>query len=320
MVGRSLTALCAVAGSAGVWAWAGERRRFVLRRRTVPVLPPGSAPVRVLHVSDLHLSGGGLDGAWWAGAQRAEARWVAGLASLRPDLVVNTGDFFGHESGLPAIREALGPLLQFPGVFVLGSNDLSSPTWRNPLRYLWRTSKGDRARPPRDLLTSGRTQELRSFLLDGGWKDVDNGFARVRVGQLHVDVLGTGDAHVDRDDLTGLRARASSAGRVSPTAALRLGVTHAPYQRVLDALSEADADLMLAGHTHGGQVRVPGYGALTVNCDLPRALGRGLHPWPHAGRAPWLNVSAGVGTAATAPVRFACRPEASLLTLVAREG
>ena len=75
-------------------------------------------------------------------------------------------------------------------------------------------------------------------------------------------------------------------------------------------------DLVLAGHTHGGQVCLPGYGALTTNCDLPRTMAKGLYRWP--GSNAWLHVSAGIGTHPTAPIRFACRPEASLLTLIPR--
>ncbi len=117
-------------------------------------------------------------------------------------------------------------------------------------------------------------------------------------------------------------------GAASPDADLTIGVTHAPYQRVLDAYAADGASLIVAGHTHGGQVCVPGYGALVTNCDLDTQRAKGLSRWwPGAGHTPssqapdgaaWLEVSAGLGTAPTAPVRLACRPEATLLTLVAR--
>src|SRR5690606_15753582 len=97
---------------------------------------------------------------------------------------------------------------------------------------------------------------------------------------------------------------------------LRLGVTHAPYRRVLDAFTTQGADLVLAGHTHGGQVRVPGLPALVTNCDIPRRQAQGVSQWHGARRSAWLNVSAGLGTSIYAPVRFACPPEAVVLTLV----
>jgi predicted MPP superfamily phosphohydrolase len=110
-------------------------------------------------------------------------------------------------------------------------------------------------------------------------------------------------------------------------AALTIGVTHAPYRRVLDAMAADGAKLLLAGHTHGGQLCVPGFGALVTNCDLPRRRARGISSWPADGghtdgggpsQDATLHVSAGVGTSPYTPVRFACRPEASLLTLTAR--
>ncbi|HSU74276.1 MAG TPA: metallophosphoesterase, partial [Terrabacter sp.] len=69
---------------AGVLGWASlvERNAFVLRRYDVPVLPEGAAPLRVLHLSDLHL----------LPRQRAKRAWVHSLASLDPDLVITTGD------------------------------------------------------------------------------------------------------------------------------------------------------------------------------------------------------------------------------------
>jgi predicted MPP superfamily phosphohydrolase len=106
---------------------------------------------------------------------------------------------------------------------------------------------------------------------------------------------------------------------------LRLGVTHAPYRRILDEMQADGADLILAGHTHGGQLALPFYGALVTNCDLDTRRAKGLHGWPGArpdepdgAGSTWMHVSAGLGTSPYAPVRFACRPEATLLTLVAR--
>jgi predicted MPP superfamily phosphohydrolase len=73
-------------------------------------------------------------------------------------------------------------------------------------------------------------------------------------------------------------------------------------------------DLILAGHTHGGQLCVPGFGALVTNCDLPTGQAKGLS----AVAGVPMHVSAGLGTSPFTPIRFACRPEATLLTLVSR--
>jgi predicted MPP superfamily phosphohydrolase len=82
---------------------------------------------------------------------------------------------------------------------------------------------------------------------------------------------------------------------------------------VIDAFVDDGFRLVVSGHTHGGQLRVPGYGALVTNCGLDRTRARGLSRWRDGA---WLHVSAGLGTSPYAPVRFACPPEATLLTLV----
>ena len=97
-----------VAG-AGLTAYAvWEARQYTLRRVEVPLLPPGARPVRVLHLSDLHMTPG----------QRRKQEWVSGLATLRPDLVIDTGDNLSHAAAVPVVRDSLGPLLDAPGVFV----------------------------------------------------------------------------------------------------------------------------------------------------------------------------------------------------------
>lgn len=295
--------------SAGVLGWASlvERNAFVLRRFEVPVLPEGATPLRVLHLSDLHL----------LPRQRAKRAWVRSLASLDPDLVITTGDNIAAHDAVPALLDAYDRLLGLPGAFVLGSNDYFAPKLKNPTRYLTRHHA-------RDVGTSPRlpTADLVRGLTSRGWVDLTNRRDRLTVRGLRVDLVGVDDPHLHYDRLDLVRAPAS------PDADLTLGITHAPYQRVLDAYAADGAELIIAGHTHGGQVCVPGYGALVTNCDLDTGRVKGLSRWwPGAGSTPssqapegaaWLEVSAGLGTAPTAPVRLACRPEASLLTLVPR--
>jgi predicted MPP superfamily phosphohydrolase len=122
-----------------------------------------------------------------------------------------------------------------------------------------------------------------------------------------VSFVGLDDPHIGRDNLPEPTA---------DTGDLRVGVVHAPYLRALGALRDDGARLILAGHTHGGQVCLPGYGTLVTNCDLDRRRARGLHAWPDGAEDTWLHVSAGLGTSPYAPVRVACRPEATILTLV----
>jgi predicted MPP superfamily phosphohydrolase len=232
---------------------------------------------------------------------------VAALASTDPDLVVVTGDNHAHPEAVPALEYAYGPLFDYPGAFVFGSNDYAGPVWRNPLSYL-------RPRESRPYVQGEPLpyEELRALFTGAGWADLNNARTVLKAGGRSVELVGVDDPHVALDDYGAV------AGPAAPDADLHIGVTHSPEPTVLDAMAADGFTLLLAGHTHGGQVRVPGVGALVTNCGLDRRLARGLHRWPSAPSPTWLHVSAGLGTHPTAPIRFACRPEASLLTLIPR--
>lgn len=287
-----LTAGTAALGAATLaYASLIERNMFTLRRFDVPVLAPDAEPLRILHLSDLHMMPG----------QRRKQAWVASLAATDPDLVLVTGDNLGHPDAVPGALRALQPLLDYPGAFVFGSNDYTGPVWKNPFTYF---------RSDREYLQGVDLpfEDLREVLVGAGWADLNNARTAVKAGGRLVELVGVDDPHIERDDY-GLVA-----GPVSPEADLSVGLTHSPESRVLDDMATDGFDLLLAGHTHGGQVCVPFVGALVTNCDLHRSMARGLHRWP--GSDAWLHVSAGIGTHPTAPVRFACPPEASLLTLI----
>ena len=292
-----------VAAGAGLTAYAvWETRAFRLRDVTIPLLPPGQPSLRVLHLSDIHLTPG----------QKRKQDWLAGLCALDPDLVVNTGDNIAHPDSISRLRDALGPLLDLPGVFVLGSNDYYSPTLRNPLRYLL---PDNGKRHTNSVLLPWR--ELTDVFTGSGWLDLTNQRASLKVEGTTFSFAGVDDPHLCYDRLDDV------AGPADPDADVRLGVAHAPYLRVLDQFAADGYDAILAGHTHGGQVCVPGIGALTTNCDLEPARAKGLHRHPAHSRpgdpgSAWLHVSAGLGTSPYAQVRVACRPEATLLTLTSR--
>nr|WP_169510951.1 metallophosphoesterase [Actinomycetospora chiangmaiensis] len=317
----------AAAGALGFgYASVVERHWFALRHARLPVLAPGARPVRVLHVSDLHLRPG----------QRLEERFVAGLADLEPDLVVDTGDNLSHPRGVPVVLRALGRLLDRPGVFVFGSNDYHGPRPKNPADYLIRP--GHRVLGP-----ELPWRDLRAVFVERGWRDATHTRLELTVAGQRIAVAGVDDPHIGRDDYdriagplepASLRSPEPGAGAgtgAGPDAAtgrgtdpddgteagaapvLRLGLTHSPEPRVLDGFATDGYDLVLAGHTHGGQLCLPGYGALVTNCGIDRSRVKGPSRW---GAHTRLHVSAGLGTSPWAPARFWCRPEATLLELV----
>jgi predicted MPP superfamily phosphohydrolase len=301
-VTTALPAAALASATAGIaYASLYERNHWTLRRFDVPVLPPGAAPLRVLHLSDLHMTA----------PQRSKQEWVAGLAALEPDLVVNTGDNLAGMDAVPGTLRALDPLLDLPGAFVLASNDYYAPRPKNPLKYFKRNHKRVHGDPL-------PWRDLRDGMAARGWLDLTNRAGELVVGGRRIAFAGVDDPHLklDRYDEVG--------GPADASADLRIGLVHAPEPRVLDRFAADGYDLLLCGHTHGGQLRVPFYGALVTNCGIDRERVRWLHRWAEPTAAhpagTWLHISAGLGTSPYAPARFACPPEATLLTLTARRG
>src|ERR1035441_8329452 len=202
--------------------------------------------------------------------------WIRTLDALEPDLVVNTGDSIAHPQAVRPLLDALGPLLDRPGVFVYGSNDLYTPKLKNPTRYLWRTSALEHQRSAPDLPWA----ELGDGLEAAGWLSANNRRGRIKAGDLDIEVGGVHDSHIARDRYDRI------AGPVDPAADLPLGGMHSPEPATLDRFVADGFDLLLAGHTHGGQVCLPGFGTLVTNCGIDRRRARGLHRYPAEGAAP----------------------------------
>ena len=267
---------------------------YQLREVTVPILPAGASDIRILHFSDLHLTP----------RRKREIADIKSWAALKPDLVISTGDFLAHRDAPEVALNALNELLDVPGLYVFGSNDYYAPKFKNPFSYL---QKDDGTRKLGEKLA---IEEFDAQLKTRGWINLNNQRNSITIKGINFDVRGTDDAHLELDDY----AKASG----KPNGDIAIGVTHAPYARVLDAMAQDGLDLIFAGHTHGGQVRLPWFGgsrSLTTNCDLPNWRSRGLTKEVDK---PWLNVSAGMGYSPFAPIRVFCPSEVSLVNLVKR--
>lgn len=265
---------------------------FQLRELSLPILPKGSSEIRVLHFSDLHLTP----------RRKGEIAEIRSWAELKPDLVISTGDFLGHKDAVNTALYALDPILDIPGLYVFGSNDYYGPILKNPFSYL-RRDNGDRK-----LGEPLKTEDLDIRLQGRGWENLNNRRIQFQLKGATIEARGTDDAHLESDVyslVAGKRAEVD----------LSIGVTHAPYKRVLTAMAGDNLDLIFAGHTHGGQVRIPWFGgsrSLTTNCDLPNWRSRGLTKF---GNEPYLHVSAGMGYNLYTPIRIFCPSEVSLITL-----
>ncbi|MDP9185155.1 MAG: metallophosphoesterase [Actinomycetota bacterium] len=260
-----------------------ERRWYRLRTYDLAILPPtGPERLDVLHLSDLH----------FVESDPGKARFIATLPPA--DVTVVTGDLLAEpeavETAVAAVRGNRGRLASW---FVLGSNDYFVPKPLNYVAYFRRTRR-------RRLARGGRSRDLIAQLTADGWTDLTNSRRAVALDGLDVELLGLDDAHIRWHDLRIAPRRANGFG---------IAVMHSP-----DSAPEAAAlgyDLLVAGHTHGGQVCLPFVGALVTNCSMPRRLADGLiRMGPSI-----LHTSRGLGTSKYAPFRFWCRPEATMLRL-----
>ena len=246
----------------------------------------------MLQIGDIHL-------APW---QKNKMRFLRSLGQREIDLVVNTGDNLGHKNAIAPLLEALGPLLSKPGVFVHGSNDYFAPVAKNPFGYLFHSS----AKPKSGALN---TEELTKGFESAGWVNLNNRFKDIEVSGSRIRFLGIDDYHIGYAKFELL----------VPSDHFSIALTHAPYMEAIEKLTGFGAQLIFAGHTHGGQVRLPLVGALTTNSDLPNKFARGISGWEFEGRTSVLSVVAGLGNSIFAPVRFFCRPEVREITLLAKD-
>lgn len=280
-----------------LWSMTISRWRFAVVRGEAAVLPKGSAAIRVLHISDIHM-------APW---QKRKQRFIAGLIAEKPDLIVNTGDNLGHKNVVDETLTSLDALMDVSGVFVNGSNDYFAPRFKSPIDYLFRPSTPHQEDPL-------DTARLTNAFEVASWLNLNNSAVALEINGVKLALMGVDDAHLDLDDLDSL----DEAATLRSKAQVVIGVTHAPYRRVIEAMAENEVDLLFAGHTHGGQVRFPFIGALTTNSDLPNKKAKGMSAWSFGNRVMLLNVCAGLGNSIFAPIRFFNRPEVRMITLVAK--
>ncbi|HEX2296068.1 MAG TPA: metallophosphoesterase [Actinomycetota bacterium] len=282
-----LAASAAALGAAGAGYALAEARSFRLQHHRLPIRP-GAPRTTVLHVSDTHMQA----------RDRWKAAWLRGLPGLletTPDLVLATGDLIEDPSGIDPLVEALGGLeARYGKWYVLGSHDYFHSTFPGFVKYFTGNREVVRAKP-------ADTPRLEAGLADTGWTPLTNRSVVVGTPGGRIRLTGVDDPYIDRHDT-------SHVGR-DPGDVLAVGLMHAP--EVVAEYALHGYDLMVAGHTHGGQVRIPLAGAVVTNSDLPCALAAG----PSRIGSSWLHVSPGLAQGKFVPLRFNCRPEVTLLTL-----
>lgn len=269
MYRRSFLSLAAPAIAIPAWFRFGEPHWFELTRTTVAL--PVQKPLRLLHVSDFHTSDGMT-------AEDLEAGLVLGLRE-RPDLICLTGDFVSITKGFD--RAGLLRLLRraadtAPAFAVLGNHDGGA--------WLARYGGSASHRNIGDLVQSAGVRLLHNESAMHG----------------ELTLAGIGDlwsGHV--------QPRRAFAGAHRPAATILLA--HNPDSK--DMMFEYPWHLMLSGHTHGGQARLPGWTPPWAPVADKRFLA-GLYRWEDR----QIFVTRGIGS--PKHVRAFCRPEVSLLNIV----
>lgn len=197
---------------------------------------------------------------------------------LKPDLILLGGDYISHHTTfIRAIGRILGRLTCRFGVYaVLGNHDY------------WVDEKA-----------------IRSMLRDSRAMDLTNDGVWLTIGMSRIRIAGVGDLWEDKQDLA---AALADAGESDVAILLSHNPDYAPQ------ISDKRVKLVLSGHTHGGQICLPGLGPLITNSKYGNRLASGLIPFGSF----QLYVSRGLGTVVV-PLRYNCPPEITLLTLKSTE-
>lgn len=249
-----------------------ESVRIKVSRCTVPL--GGSTPIKLLHLSDLHLSP-------MLPLDFIEIAISLGLAE-KPDLICLTGDYITHTLEQD---EAYSRLLSrlpaaVPTFASLGNHD--GGNWS-------RTHRGYKT-----------PDKVCQVIERAGIRLLRNSGATLNIRDRSLRLIGLGDKWAK--DFLPEPAFSSVPESADPTIVL----SHNPDTK--DQLLQYRWNLMLSGHTHGGEISIPFVGEPFVPVKDKRFIA-GLYPWENR----WLHITKGIGS--VLHMRFNCRPEVSLLTL-----
>ena len=280
-----------VAATLYAW-WESTALELTEHRLVLPDLPPALEGLRILHVSDTHFPASG----------DSVGRFTERIWGLDVDLVCCTADYVETAAGWDAAADALSQLRAPLGVYAtLGAHDYCEPVGS---LGDWAAFNLDRLMGfPRRFIDPSpfvaRLEAAGLVVLRNGWRDISVAGATLRIA-------GAGDASVGMARLD----QALPSQRDADACTILL--THSPDAAILAPhRSEGGPSLVLSGHTHGGQIRIPGWGAPLRHSRLvSRRQASGV--FDVGGAA--VVVSRGFGTAHI-PLRLACRPEISILTL-----
>ena len=244
-----------------------EPRRVEITRVAVPALAADAAPIRIIHLSDIHTPTN----------LAAQRRLASLVAPLDPDVIAFTGDGVNARNALPAFRGTMRELAAIAPTYGVRGNT--------------------------DRVAIGETKPFEGT----GVREAGVHAESLVVRGTRLRLLG---ASAESN-----RGMASALRRSSSGDAVVVVLSHSP-DYATDFI-EWGADIVLAGHTHGGQVALPRYGAIWTASNFGKRYERGLY----AIDGGWLYINRGIGMERKLPkIRIGARPEITLIELRPRGG
>lgn len=242
--------------------------------------------LRILHISDLHLSK----------PESHKIEFLRRATDAQYDMIVITGDIFENYSGMEYASQIISRPPRLGTFAVLGNHDYFEYSMMH--RTIGRVIRKFRSpKEKRDV------QPMIDALTAAGIRVLRNESLTIPEEKLHI--VGIDYPGIAEHELQRL-------SRQAPADHLVMALVHVPER--LERLSRAGVDLAFGGHTHGGQVRIPGWGPLITNSDLPRNEASGLI-W--RGNTA-IHVSRGIGADPRTNFRFFCPPHGSVIELCHR--
>lgn len=263
----------------------GSKHELSLLAESTAVLPLAGErpPLRILHISDLHLS-------------HPETHKIDFLRRVTDDdfdFVFLTGDVFEDYSGLPFIERILSRPPRLGAFSVLGNHDYYHYNmWHKTVGRLWRRYR----HPPeyRDI------NPIVAALETAGFYVLRHEAVSIPAAKVHL-------VGIDYPSIAS--AQLLDLVKPAPENFLKIGLVHVPTN--LTQLANVGIDLAFAGHTHGGQVRIPGYGPLFTSSELPPKEASGVVKRGNL----TLHVSRGLGADPKTNFRLFCPPCATVIEL-----
>ncbi len=266
-----------------------ETKRFRLeqlrvRTGTIGGATSGKQSLKILHISDLHLSGN----------DEEKVQFIRKITDEDYDLIVLTGDVFEFLDGLKFGPSLLSRRPRLGAYAVFGNHDYYDYS-------IFNKTFGRLNRKYRHPARRNNIEPHRISLEAGGFKVLIN--ESVLIAEENLFIVGIDYFGIKENELQKLMDKA-------PVDALKLALFHVP--KYLDSFSKAGFHAAFGGHTHGGQIRVPGLGALITDSDLSRKNASGM---VDVGGTK-IHVSRGLGADPRSNIRLFCPPAATAIELI----